>query len=74
MEKKYFFYFLGTSDPYLKCMHGQDRLFQTRAITKTVNPIWEETFDSYIDNPFKPITLQVLYPLDQCFLIICGHI
>jgi hypothetical protein len=55
----FFRVFLGTSDPYLKCMHGQDKLFQTRSIQKTVNPNWDETFDSYIDNPFKPITFQV---------------
>ncbi len=59
IKPKLFFFVLGTSDPYLKCMHGQDKLFQTRSIQKTVNPNWDETFDSYIDNPFKPITFQV---------------
>ena len=56
---------LGTSDPYLKCIHGQDKLFQTLEKKKTCNPMWAETFVSYVDNPFKPITLQVC-----CVLII----
>ena len=34
----------GTSDPYLKCMHGQDKLFLTESIKKTVNPQWDEHF------------------------------
>jgi Ca2+-dependent lipid-binding protein len=48
----------GTSDPYVRCVQGQDKLFQTRSIAKTVNPVWDETFESYIDNPFRPITFQ----------------
>ena len=64
---------LGTSDPYLKCIHGQDKLFQTRAITKTVNPIWDEIFDSYIDNPFKPITLQVIVLPSRLFNHLPSH-
>ena len=51
--------FIGTSDPYMKCMHGQDKLFQTKSIVKTVNPKWDENFIVHLDNPFKPITLQV---------------
>ena len=58
-EKKNVGYFSGTSDPYLKCMHGQDKLFQTKSIVKTTNPKWDEHFSVHIDNPFKPITLQV---------------
>ena len=38
---------------------GHDTLFQTRAIPKTVNPKWEETFDSYVDNPFRELVFQV---------------
>jgi len=49
----------GVSDPYVRCLHGQDKLFQSRAMPKTVNPSWDETFDVHIDNPFKAITLQV---------------
>ena len=40
-------------------MHGQDKLFQTKSIVKTTNPKWDEHFSVHIDNPFKPITLQV---------------
>ena len=49
----------GVSDPYIKCIHGQDKLFQTKPVAKTVNPMWDETFAVHIDNPFKPITFQV---------------
>ena len=41
---KFFFCHPGTSDPYLKCMHGQDKLFLTESIKKTVNPQWDEHF------------------------------
>ena len=40
-------------------LQGNDKLFQTRAITKTVNPKWEETFDSFVDNPFRELIFQV---------------
>ncbi len=49
----------GTSDPYVKCVQGQEKLFQTRVISKTVNPVWGETFATFVDNPFKPIAFQV---------------
>ena len=49
----------GTSDPYVRCFQGQEKLFQTKTITKTVNPVWQETFASYVDNPFKELELHV---------------
>lgn len=49
----------GTSDPYVKCMHGQECLFQTKEVKKSVSPLWAETHQAYIDNPFKPLTFQV---------------
>ena len=49
----------GVSDPYVKCVQSQDTLFQTRSISKTVNPSWNETFECFVDNPFKPIDFQV---------------
>lgn len=49
----------GRSDPYLKCIHGQEKLFQTRVVQKTISPVWKENFISYVDNPFKPLTFQV---------------
>ena len=39
---------------------GHDKLFQTRAISKTVNPKWDETFDSFVDNPFRELAFQVM--------------
>ena len=54
---------LGTSDPYLKCVQGNDKLFQTLEKKKTCNPMWAETFVTHVDNPFKPITFQVCNPL-----------
>ncbi|XP_040567198.1 multiple C2 and transmembrane domain-containing protein isoform X4 [Lepeophtheirus salmonis] len=49
----------GTSDPYVRCIQGAERLFQTKYIAKTVNPEWNETFICHTDNPFKPLMLQV---------------
>ena len=49
----------GTSDPYLKCVQGQDKLFQIKEVKKTVNPMWGETVVAHVSNPFKPITFQV---------------
>lgn len=51
---------LGTSDPYVKCMLDQEKLFQTRVISKNINPKWDESFDYFLDNPFKPLTFQVM--------------
>ena len=44
---------------YYILMQGHDKLFQTRAMPKTVNPKWEETFDSFVDNPFRELAFQV---------------
>ena len=49
----------GVSDPYVKCIHGQTKLFQSKPVAKTVYPLWDETFVMHIDNPFKPLTFQV---------------
>ena len=59
MTYTYAFFSLGTSDPYLKCVHGQDKLFQTTEKKKTCSPMWAETFITHVDDPFKPITFQV---------------
>ena len=50
---------VGTSDPYLRCVQGQDRLFQTRHVTKTVNPVWGEPFEAYVENPFRKLEFEV---------------
>ena len=50
----------GVSDPYIKCIHGQTKLFQSKPVAKTVNPVWDETCVMHIDNPFKPLTLTCL--------------
>ena len=49
---------VGTSDPYVRCVQGQERLFQTRHVPKSVNPVWGETFTAYTDNPFRKIEFQ----------------
>ena len=43
----------------MKCVQGNDKLFQTLEKKKTCNPMWAETFVTHVDNPFKPITFQV---------------
>lgn len=60
----------GRSDPYLKCIHGQEKLFQTRVVQKTISPVWKENFISYVDNPFKPLTFQVRFIIGLSFVML----
>ena len=49
---------------------GHDKLFQTVAKPKTVNPKWDETFDSFVDNPFRELTFQVKENIGKSHLCI----
>ena len=49
----------GTSDPYVMIMQGEDQLHKTVEKKKTVNPVWNDQSNVYIENPFTPLTFQV---------------
>ena len=38
---------------------GDDELHRTPEKKKTVNPVWNDQFNLYIESPFTPITFQV---------------
>ena len=52
----------GTSDPYVMIMQGEEQLHKTVEKKKTVNPVWNDQSNVYIENPFTPLTFQV-----ECF-------
>ena len=49
----------GTSDPYVRIMQGEEQLHKTVEKKKTVNPVWNDQANVYIENPFTPLTFQV---------------
>jgi Ca2+-dependent lipid-binding protein len=49
----------GTSDPYVRIMQGEEELHKTVEKKKTVNPVWNDQSNVYIENPFTPLTFQV---------------
>ena len=38
---------------------GDEELHRTPEKKKTVNPVWNDQFNLYIESPFTPITFQV---------------
>ena len=49
----------GTSDPYVMIMQGEEQLHKTPEKKKTVNPVWNDQSNVFIENPFTPLTFQV---------------
>ena len=49
----------GTSDPYVRIMQGEEQLHKTVEKKKTVNPVWNDQSNVYIENPLIPLTFQV---------------
>ena len=49
----------GTSDPYVRIMQGEEQLHKTVEKKKTVNPVWNDQANVYIEDPFSPLTFQV---------------
>ena len=43
---------------------GEEELHRTPEKKKTVNPVWNDQFNLYIESPFTPITFQV----DEAYL------
>ena len=49
----------GTSDPYVRIMQGEEQLHKSPEKKKTVNPVWNDQANVYIENAFEPLTFQV---------------
>ena len=49
----------GTSDPYVMIMQGEEQLHKTPEKKKTVNPVWNDQSNVFIENPFTPLKFQV---------------
>ena len=50
----------GTSDPYVRIMQGEEQLHKTVEKKKTVNPVWNDQANVCIEDPFCPLTFQVI--------------
>ena len=61
----------GTSDPYVRIMQGEELLHKTVEKKKTVNPVWNDQANVYIDNPFTPLTFQVGYSMFYQVYLLC---
>ncbi|KAJ3033983.1 hypothetical protein HDV00_005602 [Rhizophlyctis rosea] len=48
----------GTSDPYCQILLNGNKVYKTKTIKKTVNPVWNEAFTSPVQNRFRS-TLQI---------------
>ena len=40
-------------------LQGEEQLHKTPEKKKTVNPVWNDQSNVYIENPFTPLTFQV---------------
>ena len=49
----------GTSDPYVRIMQGEEILHKTVEKKKTINPVWNDQSNIYIEDPFNPLVFQV---------------
>ena len=59
----------GTSDPYVRIMQGEEQLHKTMEKKKTVNPVWNDQSNVYIENPLIPLTFKVSNQIGfDCFL------
>lgn len=54
-----FFYFSGTSDPYVKFKIGSRLLYKSKTIYRDLNPIWDEVFTLPVEDPFTPVHIKV---------------
>ena len=49
----------GTSDPYVSIMQGKEQLHKTQVKKKTVNPVWNEEAEIFLENLCSPVTFKV---------------
>ncbi|UXI16279.1 hypothetical protein NH340_JMT02222 [Sarcoptes scabiei] len=57
----------GTSDPYVKFKIGNQIVYRSRTVFKSLNPIWDEHFVLAIENICEPIIVKV-YDYDYIFM------
>ena len=61
----------GTSDPYVRVMQGEEVLHKTVEKKKTINPVWNDKSNIYIEDPFNPLIFQVRFSVALLFLALC---
>ena len=45
--------------PHAGVLQGEDELYRTQEKKKTVDPVWNDQFNLYIENPLPPLVFQV---------------
>lgn len=55
----YMFYFLGTSDPYVKFKISGKQLYKSRTVNRTLEPYWDEFFTIPVEDVFEPLHIRV---------------
>ncbi|KAK4885660.1 hypothetical protein RN001_001931 [Aquatica leii] len=49
----------GTSDPYVKFKCGGRLIYKSKTVYRDLNPVWDESFTTPIEDPFIPIQIKV---------------
>ncbi|XP_031349348.1 multiple C2 and transmembrane domain-containing protein isoform X3 [Photinus pyralis] len=49
----------GTSDPYVKFKCGGKLIYKSKTVYRDLNPVWDESFTTPIEDPFVPIQIKV---------------
>lgn len=53
------FWFLGTSDPYVKFKLAGKEVFRSKTIHKNLNPVWDEKITLVVDSLSDPLYVKV---------------
>lgn len=53
------FWYLGTSDPYVKFKLGNKVIYRSKTVYRDLNPVWEEDFDAQVDDLSVPLHIRV---------------
>ncbi|KAF5294415.1 hypothetical protein FQA39_LY13400 [Lamprigera yunnana] len=48
-----------TSDPYVKFKCGGRLIYKSKTVYRDLNPIWDESFTTPIEDPFVPVQIKV---------------
>ncbi|CAL4063301.1 unnamed protein product, partial [Meganyctiphanes norvegica] len=49
----------GTSDPYVKFKVNGKLVYKSKTVYKELNPSWDETFSTHIEDVFEPVIIKV---------------
>lgn len=49
----------GTSDPFIKMKLAGKMVCKSKIIYKSLNPLWDETFEIPVEDPFQPLQMKV---------------